>query len=313
MSLHERDPFNPMDDRLEELLADEALGCLDEADAAELARLRAERPAEAAAFQADFEQLTAEVTLAAVRPEPMPESLVARLHAAAADLNLDGAARTDATVAPAPTTTPAPAPAAPEPTALEPGAAEPAADRPMRIRPEPERTPAGPGLGWKLLTLGGWTAAAAAAVLLLVGPLTSDPADPSDAGSPDLTSQRTALLGSAADAVQLAWAPPSETAPKVQGDVVWSDESDTGYMRFVGLPPLDPSQNVYQLWIFDEARPDAYPVDGGVFNVNSDGEAIVPIMAKLPVSKAKLFAVTVEPPGGVVVSDRDPIVAVASR
>ena len=40
---------------------------------------------------------------------------------------------------------------------------------------------------------------------------------------------------------------------------------------------------------------------------------IVPIRAKLPVSDAHLFAVTVEQPGGVVVSSRDRIVLLANR
>ena len=56
------------------------------------------------------------------------------------------------------------------------------------------------------------------------------------------------------------------------------------------------------------------PVDGGVFDIAAQaaatGEVIIPIDAKLPVGDARIFAITVEPPGGVVVSDRD-IVTVA--
>jgi anti-sigma-K factor RskA len=52
-------------------------------------------------------------------------------------------------------------------------------------------------------------------------------------------------------------------------------------------------------------------VDGGVFDVSSDGEVIVPINARLRVSRATLFAVTVEKPGGVVVSSRERIAALA--
>jgi hypothetical protein len=49
-----------------------------------------------------------------------------------------------------------------------------------------------------------------------------------------------------------------------------------------------------------------YPVDGGVFDVpKADGDVVVRIDPRLPVSRATAFAVTVEEPGGVVVSSRD--------
>jgi hypothetical protein len=44
---------------------------------------------------------------------------------------------------------------------------------------------------------------------------------------------------------------------------------------------------------------------------NADGEVIIPINAKLKARKPAMFAVTVEKPGGVVVSDRKNIVALA--
>ena len=82
-------------------------------------------------------------------------------------------------------------------------------------------------------------------------------------------------------------------------------------MRFVGLAPNDPTVEQYQLWIFDRAQPEATPIDGGVFDVVAD-EAVVAIDAKLPVVEPYLFAVTVERPGGVVVSDRSRLTALAS-
>jgi anti-sigma-K factor RskA len=84
-------------------------------------------------------------------------------------------------------------------------------------------------------------------------------------------------------------------------------------MRFVGLAPNDPAKTQYQLWIFDRTRDQAFPVDGGVFDVTASGEVIVPITAKLHVDDATLFAVTVERPGGVVVSRREHIVVTAAR
>ena len=83
-------------------------------------------------------------------------------------------------------------------------------------------------------------------------------------------------------------------------------------MRFRDLPANDPALEQYQLWIFDATRDDAHPVDGGLFDVEGDGEVIVPIAARLLVRDATLFAVTVEEPGGVVVSDRERLILVAS-
>jgi hypothetical protein len=53
--------------------------------------------------------------------------------------------------------------------------------------------------------------------------------------------------------------------------------------------------------------------DGGVFDVTSTGEVVVSITAKLHVDDATLFAVTIERPGGVVVSRREHIVVTAGR
>lgn len=116
--------------------------------------------------------------------------------------------------------------------------------------------------------------------------------------------------------VQLEWqAGPSERSGTVRGRVVWNDARDEGYMVFDEFPELaanDASVEQYQLWIFDSGRDDATPVDGGVFDLPAaGGEVRVPIDAKLDVDQAKLFAVTIERPGGVVVSRREHIVALA--
>jgi hypothetical protein len=65
----------------------------------------------------------------------------------------------------------------------------------------------------------------------------------------------------------------------------------------------------YQLWIFDAARDQRYPVDGGVFDVPANaGEVVIPIRASLMVRKPAAFAVTLEKPGGVVVSGREHVI-----
>mgnify|MGYP002526087998 FL=1 len=90
----------------------------------------------------------------------------------------------------------------------------------------------------------------------------------------------------------------------ISGDIIWSDEGQKGFIKIAGLPMNDPRQNQYQVWILDPLN-HKQPVDGGVFDVTQvDGTMIIPINPKLPISKAVGFAITLEQPGGVVVSNQ---------
>jgi Anti-sigma-K factor rskA, C-terminal len=147
--------------------------------------------------------------------------------------------------------------------------------------------------------------------------------------TPDLNTQRLALIENTPtdELTQWNWISTDDASVvgEVIGDVVWSDTLNKGYMRISGLAINDPSMEQYQLWIFDASRPAGdlpqfgeglltqRPVDGGVFDINQDGEVIIEINAKLFVQNAAAFAITVEPPGGVVVSDRSrvPLLALA--
>jgi anti-sigma-K factor RskA len=146
-----------------------------------------------------------------------------------------------------------------------------------------------------------WWLAAAAAVLALAGWW------PKLLREPGPERARLDLLASAG-ATRIEWSS-TELVPGAGGDVVWSQTEQHGYMRFAGMPANDPSVQQYQLWIFDADQ--EHPVDGGVFDVDADGVAVVPIDAKLRVSNPTLFAVTLEKPGGVVVSDQERIALVA--
>ena len=117
--------------------------------------------------------------------------------------------------------------------------------------------------------------------------------------------QRDALIASAPDLVRSNWESTAieKTTGIGLGGVVWSSDSQQGFMTIQGLPVNDPKMEQYQLWIIDPSR-DKNPIDGGVFNIETKGESIVPIQAKLRVGKPTLFAITVEKPGGVVVSDQ---------
>lgn len=131
-------------------------------------------------------------------------------------------------------------------------------------------------------------------------------------GAPPPAERLRALEARGTGVVSLPWSatgdPASSPSP---GRVVWSTPRQEGYLVFEGLAPNAPDRRQYQLWIFDAGR-GQYPVDGGVFDVPAgESTVVVPIDAKLPVRRPTRFAVTLEPPGGVVVSDRQRLVVTA--
>jgi len=120
------------------------------------------------------------------------------------------------------------------------------------------------------------------------------------------------MMASTAGLVKATWgAGNMKELKQVSGDIVWSDEKQAGYMRFRGLPVNDAKKETYQLWIFDRTQDKATPIDGGTFDVSSDGEVVIPINAKLKAEGPAMFAITVEKPGGVVVSKREKVAALA--
>ena len=98
----------------------------------------------------------------------------------------------------------------------------------------------------------------------------------------------------------------------MSGEVVWSDERQEGYMFLTDLPVNDPKSKQYQLWIVDPTR-DEKPVDGGVFDIASaEGTTVIPIRNPLLIRDPKAFVITLEQPGGVVVSKQEVVVAAAN-
>jgi anti-sigma-K factor RskA len=168
----------------------------------------------------------------------------------------------------------------------------------------------------------GWAVAGAASVALAFNIFSTQRQAPIVAGGPtptptvsakpSLEQLRSQLIAAGAQVIKAEWGKGNgKEIEQISGDVVWSDSKQEGYMRFRGLPKNDPGKETYQLWIFDETQDEKTPIDGGTFDVNSDGEVIVPIDAKLKAKNPKLFAVTIEKPGGVVVSKREKIAALA--
>jgi hypothetical protein len=129
----------------------------------------------------------------------------------------------------------------------------------------------------------------------------------------DSADERAQFMKTHAWLLQRSFLPGSDpTGQAVRGDVVWDANSQTGYMRFHGLRRNDPNVEQYQLWIFDARRDERFPVDGGVFNVrNASGDEVIRFDARLNVEVPLMFVVTVERRGGVVVSDRSRVAAVA--
>lgn len=129
-----------------------------------------------------------------------------------------------------------------------------------------------------------------------------------------LSQQREQLLAQD-DVLDLKWLPSKDpTALVASGGVVWSNKRQEGFLTFIRLAVNDPTVEQYQLWIIDGQRDLAQPVDGGVFDIQqNDQEVIVRINAKLKVFDPQAFAITIERPGGVVVSDRSRLPLLASR
>ncbi|MFM1868513.1 MAG: hypothetical protein RL591_1921 [Planctomycetota bacterium] len=127
-----------------------------------------------------------------------------------------------------------------------------------------------------------------------------------DRASPPATVDPASFLRSHPSAVHWPWAGTDDrvVVGTVGGEAYFDPTTNEGLLVIEGLAPNDPTVEQYQLWIFDAARDERYPVDGGVFDVRANEPTRVPVLAKLPVSSPKLFAVTIEKPGGAVVSDR---------
>lgn len=285
-------------ERLLELLSDQAVFGLNEEESTEFAQLSSQ-------FADGCEDLSFELTAAAVSladldtNEPLPESLRSQI--------LDDSkqyfnfSEGDRKVSGFPLKTE-------ESVAAE--ADEIAAN--VYELPPPRRS------FWQSL---GWAVAAAACIALAVNIWTTRFRPPPEIAqspvniqtpTPELSAaqKREQFLASAQDMVQTSWTS-AKNEKEIIGDIVWSNAQQQGYMRFRGLPVNDPNKESYQLWIVDETQNQKTPLSGGVFDVSETGEVVIPIDAQLKVRKPKIFAVSKEKSGGVVVSDPSRIVAVA--
>lgn len=177
----------------------------------------------------------------------------------------------------------------------------PVSPAPLRFTTPASTKPRAGGLGL------GWLAAAACLAIAAVAwwPSSAGTVSPSQ---PTPEQRMQSLVASADDLDRWDWQPWDPSMDGVTGEVVWSEAAQEGYMVLSGLPVNDPSQEQYQLWVVESSRGtplEVPPVDGGVFNVTEAGETVIPIRCAIPAEGVVAFAVTIEQPGGVVVSDRD--------
>jgi anti-sigma-K factor RskA len=162
-----------------------------------------------------------------------------------------------------------------------------------------------------MLAVIGWQRTAPPAPLAVATPPAPVVAIEKPAHTP--AEERAALLAKS-DSLKITLGATKEpSAAGMTGDVVWDPVMQRGFLHFAGLAANDPAVHQYQIWIFDSGRDKRYPVDGGVFDVPANAsEVVIPIRAALMVLKPAAFAVTVEKPGGVVVSGREHVIALGA-
>jgi len=160
-----------------------------------------------------------------------------------------------------------------------------------------------------------WLVATLSAVLAVAGwwPRLMHPDSPAAMGTSfgqwRAASEREQMLANPLHVGHWPWAGEEGVG---NGDVVWDNQQQKGFLRLKGFVANDPSRARYQLWIFDAARDDRYPVDGGMFDVPPGrAEVLIPVKPSVPVLRPVAFAVTVEGPRGAVVSEREKVVAFA--
>lgn len=289
-------------DRLVNLLVQRAVdGTLNASERMELRQLLEQEPY----GDSDMFDQTAAALLIAGSPddEPLPKILRAKLIQQA-DAFAAAAPRAPVTNIGKHRAQPAPQVRRPAPQAARRPAYEPSYD----MDREPEAYTAKPLSPDKVA----WFAVAASLLLAIVGWWPRLMGGEQMAAAPSMQEQREELVAKNST-IQRRWTATSEPAAEgAKGDVVWDPVTQQGFVRFSGLAVNDARKQQYQLWIFDAARGDKYPVDGGVFDIPAgQDEVLVPIQARLPVRDAAMFAVTLERAGGVVVSEREHIVMLA--
>lgn len=262
------------DDRLLELLADREVESLSNADRAELDALLADMPDadDGSMEQAAVMAMLGSLGVAEEMPADLRRSTLAAIESA--DTSAAGSASETA--------------AAPEP--------------PLRLAGSPEAMPR-PRVS--VIAWSGWVAAAACLVIAGLTVLSSPrPLPPAEARARFLQTTSDVAVANWGD-----WDNPEQ--PGVTGTIEWSESAQKGYMTFEGLAVNNPTVEQYQLWIIDERGMDQR-ISGAIFNADAQGRVVVEIDPAIEVHNAAAFAVTIEKPEGVWVSDMSRRVVIAA-
>lgn len=164
--------------------------------------------------------------------------------------------------------------------------------------PSPGRERWRPRLLWPVLA--GASLAAAAAVLVYLGLTIGELRREMRVRGEEAVTLRAevarqrellALLSApATHAVALAGLPPS---PEARGRMWWNAERRAGFFVVSGLP-APPAGKTYQLWVISGGK----PISAGIVPVDSRGEAALRVGPITDAAAAEVFAVTLEPAGG---------------
>jgi anti-sigma-K factor RskA len=263
--------------RVLELLSDKALGELNEAELAEIRKLEEDHP-ELKEIAESFELTVAAISLTNLEvSEPLPLHLREKLLKVSDEYFTEARKQVEEKK---------------EEKSRE-------QDKQKVLGFERGKTPS-PFFAWL-----GWAVAGAACIALAINIwLTHFSLETKK--EPNLAQQREKIL-QMPDAIRLEWKHPG--TKETLGDLVWSNSAQKGFARFYKLPANEPEKETYQFWVIDESQKS--PTDAGLFNVTTQGEVIFPIETRIKVDKPKMFAITVEKPGGVVIPSLDKIIAVA--
>jgi len=85
----------------------------------------------------------------------------------------------------------------------------------------------------------------------------------------------------------------TDNAPEARGSLVISQNGEYGTLIVDNLDALE-NDHQYQLWLINDGKRSS----GGVFSVNSDGYASLPIYGPLPLNQYQAVGITIEPAGG---------------
>jgi len=158
-----------------------------------------------------------------------------------------------------------------------------------------------------------WSGWLAAAACLVIAVLVVQGRAPALQQKTDLAQALREFVQTAPDIKRTAWKDwdnPEQTG--VTGEVYWSESQQRGFVTFRGLAPNDPNREKYQLWIIDHRGMDQR-ISGALFDCpTSEAECIVEITSPIQVHDAAAFAVTIEKPEGVWVSDMSRRVVIAT-